>query len=323
MATRTMGSGSTAVTRDMLRRALEGRKIDVINPLVALTLLISLLASLAVLVVLLWDVVAKSMPVWEERGWSVITNDLSPRPEETGMIQGIFGSVMLTVVVVILSFPLGVAAAIYLEEYARDTRLTRMLVANIRNLAGVPSIVYGLLGLTVFVKLILEGMVGQVSGRTLIAGGMTLSMLVLAIMVITTQEALRAVPMALREASYGVGATPWQTIRHHVLPVASPAIFTGSVLTLARAFGESAPLLLAGAVLSTFFAAPEGTPITSLVVSEKYTALPIIIYNWSRQPQTEYIALTAAAIVALLVILLVVNAGTILARDALERRRIR
>ena len=323
MATRTIGSGSTAVTQDMLRRALEGRKINVINPLVALTLLISLLASLAILVVLLWDVVAKSMPVWQERGWSVIANDLSPRPEETGMVQGIFGSVMLTVVVVILSFPLGVAAAIYLEEYARDTRLTRILVANIRNLAGVPSIVYGLLGLTVFVKLILEGMVGQLSGRTLIAGGMTLSMLVLAIMVITTQEALRAVPMALREASYGVGATPWQTIRHHVLPVASPAIFTGSVLTLARAFGESAPLLLAGAVLSTFFAAPEGTPITSLVMSEKYTALPIIIYNWSRQPQTEYIALTAAAIVALLVILLVVNAGTILARDALERRRIR
>ena len=319
MATRTEGLPQV-VTQDMLRRALEGRKASVINPLVALLLLISLLASLAILVVLLWDVVAKSMPVWEERGWSVISNDLSPRPAETGIIQGIFGSVMLTVVVVILSFPLGVAAAIYLEEYARDTRLTRILVANIRNLAGVPSIVYGLLGLSVFVKLLLEGVMGQVSGRTLIAGGLTLSMLVLAIMVITTQEALRAVPMALREASYGVGATPWQTIRHHVLPVSAPAILTGSVLTLARAFGESAPLLLAGAVLSTFFAAPAGTPITTLVLSEKYTALPIIIYNWSRQPQQEYIALTAAAIVALLVILLVVNAGAVLARDAVERR---
>lgn len=319
MATRTIGPPH-GVTQDMLRRALEGRKVSVINPLVAMLMLISLLASLAILVVLLWDVVAKSMPVWAERGWSVISNDLSPRPEETGIIQGIFGSVMLTVVVVILSFPLGVAAAIYLEEYARDTRLTRILVANIRNLAGVPSIVYGLLGLSVFVKLLLEGVMGQVSGRTLIAGGLTLSMLVLAIMVITTQEALRAVPMELREASYGVGATPWQTIRHHVLPVSSPAILTGSVLTLARAFGESAPLLLAGAVLSTFFAAPAGTPVTSLVLSEKYTALPIIIYNWSRQPQQEYIALTAAAIVALLVILLVVNAGAILARDAVERR---
>ncbi|MDE0120500.1 MAG: phosphate ABC transporter permease PstA [bacterium] len=317
MTARTMGS---RVTQEMLRRALEGRRVNIVNPLVALTLLICLLASLAILVVLLWDVVAKSMPVWQERGWSVITNDLSPRPAETGMIQGIFGSVMLTVIVVVLSFPLGVAAAIYLEEYARDTRITRLLVANIRNLAGVPSIVYGLLGLSVFVKLILEGVLGQISGRTLIAGGLTLSMLVLSIMVITTQEALRAVPLAIREASFGVGATPWQTIRHHVLPVASPAIFTGSVLTLARAFGESAPLLLAGAVLSTFFAAPEGTPITDLVLGEKYTALPIIIYNWSRQPQQEYIALTAAAIVALLVILLVVNTGTILARDALERR---
>ncbi len=317
MTVRTIGS---PVTQEMVRRALEGRQVNIINPLVALLLLISLLASLAILVVLLWDVVAKSLPVWEGRGWSVITNDLSPRPAETGMIQGILGSVMLTGIVVVLSFPLGVAAAIYLEEYARDTRITRLLVANIRNLAGVPSIVYGLLGLSVFVKLILEGLAGQVSGRTLIAGGLTLSMLVLSIMVITTQEALRAVPLAIREASFGVGATPWQTIRHHVLPVASPAIFTGSVLALARAFGESAPLLLAGAVLSTFFAAPEGTSLIDLVLEEKYTALPIIIYNWSRQPQQEYVALTAAAIVALLVILLVVNAGAILARDALERR---
>lgn len=320
MATRSIGA-PPVVTQEMLRRALQGRKFNLINPLVALLLLLTLLASLAILVVLLWDVVAKSLPAWQERGWSVITNDLSPRPEETGMIQGIFGSMMLTVVVVILSFPLGVSAAIYLEEYARDTRLTRILVANVRNLAGVPSIVYGLLGLSVFVKLVMEGLLGQVSGRTLIVGGLTLSMLVLSIMVITTQEALRAVPLALREASFGVGATPWQTIRHHVLPLASPAIFTGAVLTLARAFGESAPLLLAGAVLSTFFAAPEGTPLTNLVVSEKYTALPIIIYNWSRQPQQEYIALTAAAIVTLLVILLVVNAGAILARDSLERRQ--
>lgn len=317
----TARSASPPSTTELVRRALRGRRVGIIDLAVVSVLLVALLTSVAVLAVLLVDVAVKSLPVFAERGFDVVTAPLSPRPEAAGMIQGIFGSVALTVFVVVLAFPLGVAAAVYLEEYAADTRLTRFLTSNIRNLAGVPSIVYGLLGLAVFVKLFLEGFLGQESGRTLVAGGLTLTVLVLPIMVITAQEALRAVPRELREASYGVGATRWETIRHHVLPVAAPAILTGAVLTIARAFGESAPLLLAGAVLSNFFAPAAGASVWSLVTEEKYTSLPIIVFNWSRQPQTEFVALTAAGIVVLLVILLIVNGTAIIARDRLEQRR--
>jgi len=309
------------VTAELVRRSLTRRRVGAVDTVVASLLLVALLASLAVLVTLLVDVVAKSVPVFAERGFDVVTARLSPRPEATGLIQGVFGSVVLSLFVIVAAFPLGVAAAVYLEEYARDTRLTRFLVSNVRNLAGVPSIVYGLLGLGLFVKLILEQLLGQDSGRTLVAGGLTLTVLVLPIMVITSQEALRAVPLELREASYGVGATRWETLRHHVLPTAAPAILTGAVLTIARAFGESAPLLLAGAVLSNFFAPAEGASLLSLVTSEKYTALPIVIFNWSRQPQEEFVALTAAGIVVLLVVLLAVNGAAIVTRDRFERRR--
>ena len=317
----TTGSVAGKTSAELVRRALTGKKVNWLDALIAFLLLASLLGSLVILVVLLYDQVTLAIPVFQERGVDVVTSQLSARPESTGMIQGIFGSVMLTVFVVLISFPLGVAAAIYLEEYATDSRLNRLIVANIRNLAGVPSIVYGLLGLTVFVKILLEGIAGQASGRTLVAGGLTLAVLVLPIMVITTQEALRAVPQALREASMGVGATRWETIRHQILPVATPATLTGAVLTVARAFGESAPLLLAGAVLSNFFTPAAGASLWELVFVEKYTALPIIVYNWSRQPQEEFVALTAAAIVVLLVILLTVNAVTIFFRDRSERRR--
>jgi phosphate transport system permease protein len=247
-----------------------------------------------------------------------VTSPLSARPANAGLAQGLIGSLILIGFVIVLAFPLGVAAAIYLEEYAKDTPINRLLAANVRNLAGVPSIVYGLLGLAVFVK----ALSGVTNGRTLISGGLTLAILVLPIIVITTSEALRAVPQGLREASFGVGATGWETIRHHVLAVSFPAILTGSVLAIARAFGESAPLLLAGAVLSNFFSAPAGTSFLSQVTEQSYTALPIIIYNWARQPQEEFVALSAAAIVVLLVSLLLVNTAAIIARDRFERRRV-
>ncbi|MGI8517419.1 MAG: phosphate ABC transporter permease PstA, partial [Acidimicrobiia bacterium] len=247
-----------------------------------------------------------------------VTSPLSARPESAGLVQGLIGSLVLVGFVIVVAFPLGVAAAIYLEEYAKDTPLNRLLVSNVRNLAGVPSIVYGLLGLAVFVN----ALSGVTNGRTLISGGLTLAVLVLPIIVITTSEALRAVPRGLREASFAVGATGSETIRYHVLPVSFPAILTGSVLAIARAFGESAPLLLAGAVLSNFFSAPAGTSFLSQVSEQSYTALPIIIYNWARQPQEEFVALTAAGIVVLLVSLLLVNTAAIIARDRFERRRI-
>jgi len=313
MATRSIVHESTAA---LVRQNLAGRKSSVFDRVVAAGLLISLLSALAILVVLLADIIQKGLPVLTDRGVEFITGRLNPEAADAGILQGVMGSLALTGFVLVIAFPTGVAAAIYLEEYARDTRMTRFIQANIRNLAGVPSIVYGLLGLAVFVKL-LSGVTG---GRTVISGGLTLGVLVLPIMIITTSEALRAVPQGLREASYGVGATKWETIRHQVLPVALPAILTGTVLTIARAFGESAPLLLAGARLSLFFSNSSDAGLWSLVSDEPYTALPIVVYNWARQPQQEFVELTAAAILVLLILLLTVNAVAILLRDRYERR---
>ena len=302
-------------TTDVVASNLERRGVDAAGMILSAFLLLMLLASLGILVTLLVDVFTGGIDVITDRGWSFVTDSLSPSPEKAGLIQGILGSIALTAIVVVVAFPIGVGAAIYLEEYAKDTRVTRFITANIRNLAGVPSIVYGLLGLAVFVKL--AG--GLTGGRTVLAGGLTLAVLVLPIMIITASEALRAVPDDLRQASMGVGATKWETIRHQVLPVAMPAILTGTVLTIARAFGESAPLLLSGAVLSSFFASAQGVSFFERIAQEKYTALPIIVFNWARQPQEEFRALTAAAIIVLLVLLLVVNAAAIILRDRFER----
>lgn len=299
-------------TTQLVERALTGeRRSNVMDQVIAASLLVALLSALGVLVVLLADVLQRGLPLLADRGLDFVTGRLSPTPEDAGILQGIMGSITLTGFVVALAFPLGVGAAIYLEEYAKDTRVTRFINANIRNLAGVPSIVYGLLGLAVFVRFL---------DRSVLAGGLTLGVLVLPIMIITTAEALRAVPQALREASYGVGATKWETIRHQVLPVALPAIFTGAVLTIARAFGESAPLLLAGARLSLFFSNSSEASFFDLVTDEPYTALPIVVFNWARQPQQEFVELTAAAIIVLLVLLLTVNAGAIWLRDRFERK---
>jgi phosphate transport system permease protein len=276
-----------------------------------------------ILVTLLADTIAAAMPVFQARGLSFITDTLSPTPESAGIWQAIMGSLALTAFVIAIAFPLGVAAAVYLEEYATDNRVTRLINANIRNLAGVPSIVYGILGLFLFVEILMRGVFNTqegISGRNVIAGGLTLAVLVLPIMIITASEALRAVPGSLREASMAVGATRWETIRHHVLPVAFPAILTGSVLTIARAFGESAPLLLAGAQLSLFFSVAQGSSFFDLVANQPYTALPIVIFNFARQPQVAFVALTAASIVVLLVMLLTVNAVAVIMRDRYERR---
>lgn len=312
-----------APTSDLVRRSIEGRRFSPVNALVAFALLFTLLSSVVILVTLLADTIATALPVFQARGTSFITDSLSPNAETAGIWQGIMGSLALTAFVILISFPLGVAASVYLEEYAPDNRVTRFINANIRNLAGVPSIVYGILGLFLFVEIVMRGVFGTeggIAGRNVIAGGLTLAVLVLPIMIITTSEALRAVPGALREASLAVGATKWETIRHHVLPVALPAILTGSVLTVARAFGESAALLLAGAQLSLFFSVSQGASFFDLVANQPYTALPIIVYNFARQPQEAFVALTAAAIVVLLVMLLAVNTVAVLVRDHFERK---
>jgi phosphate transport system permease protein len=228
----------------------------------------------------------------------------------------LLGSFILIGFVAVVALPLGVAAAIYIEEYAADTRLNRLLITNIRNLAGVPSIVYGILGLVVFVK-ILRGITGpEIFGRSHVSGGLTLAILAMPFVVIVAMEALRAVPNAIREAAYGVGATRWEVVRSHVVPYAAPGIFTGAILSLARAFGETAPLLLVGATTG-FLSTGNASFLETL--RGPYTALPTLIFAWTRLPGEEWQANAAAAIVVLLVAILVVNAVAIVLRNRYER----
>ena len=307
MATRAI-SGRTATTEAVERRLRSGAR-DTTSVVVEVLLLLSLVVTLGILLVLLADIFIRALPVLTERPVDFLTSPLSARPRNAGILQGLIGSVTLILIVVVLALPFGVGAAIYLEEYAADGGLARFIRTNIRNLAGVPAIVFGLLGLAVFVTLM--GL-----GNTLIAGGLTLAVLVLPVVVITTSEALRAVPDAIREAAFGVGATRWETVRSHVLPYAAPGILTGTILSLARAFGETAPIIMVGAIVGTFSFV--GGPIDQLF--ERFTALPTIVYNWSKEPQAEFRALTAAAIVVLLVVILLVNAVAIWLRNRFERR---
>jgi phosphate transport system permease protein len=301
-------TGDAVTSRRAVEARLRGGKTDVAGVALQVFLLLSLVISLGVLVVLLTDILIRAWPAFTDRGLDLLTSPLSARPARAGMSQGIIGSLILTGFVILIALPLGVGAAVYLEEYARDTGLTRFIRTNIRNLAGVPAIVYGLLGLAVFVTLL--GM-----GQSAIAGGLTLGILVLPIIVITTSEALRAVPISIREAALGVGATRWEMIRSHVLPYAAPGVLTGTILALARAFGETAPLIMVGAVVGTFNSTD---PLGMLTGS--YTALPTVIFNWAREPQEEFRALTAAAIVVLLVVILLVNAAAIILRNRYDRR---
>lgn len=296
-------------TREIVARRLQGGGTDWRSAVLEGLLLLTLLLSLGVLIVLLADTLAKAIPVLIDRPVDFLTSPLSARPERAGIIQAVIGSVTVTLLVVLLALPIGIGAAIYLEEYARDTRLARFIRTNIRNLAGVPAIVYGLLGLAVFTTAL--GL-----GSTALAGGLTLAVLVLPIVVITTMEALGAVPHAIREAAFGVGATRWETIRSHVLPYAAPGILTGTILSLARAFGETAPLLMVGAIAGTFSFV--GAPWEQLF--EGYTTLPTIIYHWAGYPQDEYRALGAAAIVVLLAVILLANASAILLRNRYDRK---
>lgn len=300
-------------TADIVRQRLQGRRLDVGGSIFEGLLVLALLIAIGILVTLLVDVLSDGLPVLLSRGTDFLTSGLSSSPERAGVAQGILGSLLLMLFVVALSFPLGVAASIYLEEYARDTPVTRLVNTVIRNLAGVPAIVYGLLGVAVFVGT-LGGLTG---GRTIISGGLTLAILVLPIVIITTSEALRAVPSTIREAAFGVGATRWETVRSHVLPYAAPGILTGTILSLARAFGETAPLILVGAIAGTFRYSADNL-IEQL--QGPYTALPTIIFGFSRDPDAGFRANTAAAIIVLLVVLLAVNGLAIFLRNRFERK---
>lgn len=307
--------GTQPETAEAVRRALEGGRTDWRSVVFVAFLVFSLVVAFFFLVWLLLSILVGSLPVWQERGVvDFVSKPLASSPDKAGIAQGVFGSIVLMVIVALLSLPAGIGAAIYLEEYAPDNLVSRTLNTIIRNLAGVPAVVYGILGLSFFV-LALGGLTG---GRTVIAGGLTLAVLVLPIAVIVTAEALRAVPASIREAGFGVGATRWEVIRSHVLPYAAPGILTGIILTLARAFGETAPLLLVGAAAAGFAQPASATILDRL--GGPYTSLPTIIYSWSRQPDPGFRALTSAAILVLVVVILLVNALAIILRNRYARK---
>lgn len=269
---------------------------------------------------------AESYPNAKLQFISWFTSDFISRPQSSealtaGVRTAILGSLWTILFTLLLAFPLGVGAAIYLEEYATDNWLNRTIRTNINNLAGVPSIVYGILGLAIFVRTLepltsgaIFGLVDPTTanGRTVLAAGLTLGLLVLPIIIINAQEAIRAVPQSLRKASYGIGATKWQTVWSHVLPNAMPGILTGTILAISRAIGETAPLVVVGA--STAISFDPTSPFS------KFTTLPIQIYQWTSRPQDEFRSLAAAAILVLLIILLSLNASAILLRNRFSRR---
>lgn len=266
--------------------------------------------------------------VLEFRSW--LTTDFISRPQNSepqlaGVRTAILGSLWTIAITVLFAFPVGVAAAIYLEEYARDNGLNRIIQTNINNLAGVPSIIYGMLGLAIFVRLLEPitsgaalGAAGDaettLNGRTILSAGLTLGLLVLPVVIISAQEAIRAVPRTLRQASFGLGATKWQTVWSHVLPNALPGILTGAILAVSRAIGETAPLVVVGA--STFITFDPSGPFS------RFTTLPAQIYQWSFRAQGEYRNLAAAAIVALVALLLSLNFTAIVLRNRFSRRRL-
>ena len=307
-------SSASAVAAGTVRASLRRQRIDVAGYVFSAVLLLSLLFTLALLAVLVGDQLVRGGPVFADRGISLLTSPLSSSPARAGVIQGLIGSALLAVIVALTAFPIGILTAVYIEEYAPASRLTRFIDINIRNLSGVPSVVYGLLGLAVFVALLSN--VGEANGANVLTGGLTLAVLILPLVIITSAEAIRAVPSTIREAGYGIGASRWQVVRKLVLPSATPGILTGTVLALSRALGETAPLILVGAVLGSFSA---GRSLGDLFTGP-YSALPVIVYDWARKPQADFRALTSAAIIVLLAVTVIANAFAILLRNRYDRR---
>lgn len=260
------------------------------------------LVGVVALAVLLVDVLLDGVG---QLDWAFLTSFASRFPERAGVKAALAGSVWILGLTALISFPISVAAAIYLEEYARRGWITKAIQTNIANLAGVPSIVYGLLGLALFVRAF--GL-----GRSVISGALTLSLLTMPVIIMAAQEAIRAVPSTIREAAYGLGATRWQVVRHQVLPMAIPGILTGTILALSRAVGETAPLIMVGAAGFVAFT-PRG-------LGDEFTVLPLQIFSWVSRPQDEFRALAAAGIIVLLVLLLSMNAVAIILRNRAQVR---
>ena len=267
-------------------------------------LLFSLLIGFITLLALLIDVANDGL---SKLSWDFITSFPSSLPGRAGIQSPLVGTIYLMLLVTLFAVPIGVGAALYLEEYAdRERWWNRAIEINIQNLAAVPSIVYGILGLAFLVR----GPIGL--GRALLAGALTLTLLVLPIVIIASREAIRAVPPSIREGSLALGATQWQTIWRQVLPAAIPGIATGSILALSRAIGETAPLILIGAIVFV--------PFNPSSLTDQFTALPVQIFNWTTRPQEEFKLLAAAAIIVLLALLLTMNAFAIWLRNKYQRR---
>jgi len=289
-------SGARAVSSDLATTGQQRSRFRKANIFVGLLALAAAITFTA-LVALLWTTFSDGRSYLS---WHLITNMPSRKPDVAGLKSALYGTIWVIVITALAAFPVGVCAAIYLEEYGPKNRFTRLLQINISNLAGVPSIVYGLLGLGIF-----AGTFGL--GRSVITGGLTMALLILPIIIIASQEAIRAVPPSLRQAGYGLGATKWQVTWSHVLPSALPGILTGTILAISRAIGESAPLLVAGAASSLLFT-PEG-------LRSSYSTLPIQIYDWTSRAQKEFHLLAAAGIIVLLIVLLVLNSAAIIIRQ--------
>jgi phosphate transport system permease protein len=262
--------------------------------------------GLVVLAVLLVDVARDGLP-W--LSWSFVTSFPSSTPTSAGIYPALLGSLWLLGLTALFAVPLGVGAAVYLEEYAADIWLTRLIEVNISNLAGVPSIIYGLLGLGIFVNLLAP----ITGGPSILSGALTLGLLILPVIIIATREALRSIPDTVREGGFALGATRWEVIWSHLLPIALPGALTGTILALSRAIGETAPLIVVGAATYLTFA-PDGP-------RSQYSALPIQIYYWVSQPQPEFkVGLAAAGIVVLMAVLLLTNSFAIWLRNRYQRR---
>jgi phosphate transport system permease protein len=277
----------------------------------SIALWISILLLLVVLLTLLFDVAADGLP---RLNWEFINSFPSRHPQQAGIKSALVGSVLVLMVLICVGLPIGIASGLFLEEFVEPSAWVKLLEININNLAGVPSIIYGMLGLELFVRL-LEPLTG---GRSVLAGGLTLSLLVMPIVIVATREALRAVPYTIREAGYAVGARRWEIVAAHVFPIAFPGILTGTILAISRAIGDTASLLAIGALSFVAF-----LPSMSWDgLQTPFTVLPIQAYNWISRPQEEFRINAAAAILVLLVVLLALNATAIYLRNRFQQTKI-
>ncbi|MGV2622108.1 UNVERIFIED_CONTAM: phosphate ABC transporter permease PstA [Halobacillus marinus] len=283
-----------------IKRRMEGRVA--VNKIMMALFGLATAVGLIFLVLLFYRVLTQGIGYLS---WDYISNFPAPYPEEAGIYAGLIGSIFLMIIVAIVSVVIGVATAIYLEEYAPKNKMTDFIRVNIQNLAGVPSIVFGLLGLTFFVYMFSFG-------YTLLAGGLTMALLILPVIVVAAQESIRSVPAEIKEASYGMGASKWQTIQRVILPAAVPGILTGTIIALSRAIGETAPLIIVGAA-TAIYTLPE-----SLLA--KYTVMPIQIYNWTGRPQEEWQFVAGAGIIILLAVLLLMNSIAVVIRNKYQKR---